>query len=136
MRALVQRVAWAEVESDGSAGKQTGRIAEGLLVYVGVAAGDTTAEADWLAEKVTNLRIFEDEQGQLNAGSGWSELFIYPGYEFKVIDGLLTNFHLPRSTLLMLVCAFAERQQVLAAYQEAVQRRYRFYSYGDCMLLL
>lgn len=68
--------------------------------------------------------------------AGRTDLFIRPGFEFRVIDGLLTNFHLPRSTLLMLVSAFAGRERILAAYREAVERRYRFFSYGDCMLLL
>lgn len=68
--------------------------------------------------------------------SGWADVFIYPGYEFRVVRDLLTNFHLPRSTLLMLVCALAGRDFILAAYQEAIRERYRFYSYGDCMLIL
>ena len=71
----------------------------------------------------------------LTAGSGWSELFIYPGYEFKVIDALITNFHLPQSTLLMLVSAFAGREKILAAYQEAVSSQYRFFSFGDAMFI-
>ena len=66
---------------------------------------------------------------------GETDLFIYPGYRFKVVDALLTNFHLPRSTLLMLVCAFAKTQTVLDAYREAVRKRYRFYSYGDAMFI-
>ena len=74
--------------------------------------------------------------GTVRPGSGWSDLFIYPGYRFKVIDGLLTNFHLPGSTLLMLVSAFAGRERVLQAYQEAIERRYRFFSFGDAMLIL
>ena len=73
--------------------------------------------------------------GALPAGSGRTELFITPGYAFRVVDVLLTNFHLPRSTLLMLVAAFAGRERVLAAYREAIERGYRFYSYGDAMLL-
>jgi S-adenosylmethionine:tRNA ribosyltransferase-isomerase len=74
--------------------------------------------------------------GRLEPGSGETNLFILPGFEFRVVRGLLTNFHLPRSTLLMLVCAFAGQESVLRAYQHAVKERYRFYSYGDCMLLL
>jgi S-adenosylmethionine:tRNA ribosyltransferase-isomerase len=70
------------------------------------------------------------------AGAGSTDLFIYPGFTFQVIDGLLTNFHVPRSSLLMLVCAFAGREAVLAAYGAAVEQRYRFYSYGDAMLVL
>ena len=73
--------------------------------------------------------------GLLKEGSGWVDLFITPGFEFRAIDGLITNFHLPRSTLLMLVSAFAGRENVLAAYREAVEARYRFYSFGDAMLI-
>lgn len=65
-----------------------------------------------------------------------ADIFIYPGYRFKVIDALITNFHLPRSTLLMLVSAFAGRDTILIAYREAITRRYRFYSYGDAMLIV
>jgi S-adenosylmethionine:tRNA ribosyltransferase-isomerase len=73
--------------------------------------------------------------GRVKAGSGESDLFIYPGYEFRVVGTLLTNFHLPQSTLLMLVCALGGTERVLAAYRHAVEQRYRFYSYGDCMLV-
>jgi S-adenosylmethionine:tRNA ribosyltransferase-isomerase len=75
-------------------------------------------------------------EGQVAPGSGWSDLFIYPGFEFQVTDRLLTNFHLPKSTLLMLISAFAGRDLVAAAYQEALRENYRFFSYGDCMLIL
>jgi S-adenosylmethionine:tRNA ribosyltransferase-isomerase len=67
---------------------------------------------------------------------GATDIFIHPPYQFGVVGGLLTNFHLPQSTLLMLVCAFAGRERVLEAYRQAVAERYRFYSYGDCMLLI
>ena len=70
------------------------------------------------------------------AGGAFATVFIHPGFEFKVIDGLMTNFHLPRSSLLMLVAAFAGRAHVLEAYASAVRERYRFYSYGDAMLIL
>lgn len=73
--------------------------------------------------------------GEVEAGEGEANLFIYPGYQFQVVEALLTNFHLPESTLLMLVCAFAGKQNVLRAYRHAVAERYRFYSYGDCMFL-
>jgi S-adenosylmethionine:tRNA ribosyltransferase-isomerase len=73
--------------------------------------------------------------GEVRAGSGATDLFITPGFRFQVVDALLTNFHLPRSTLLMLVCAFAGRERVLAAYEEAIGEGYRFYSYGDAMLV-
>ncbi len=74
--------------------------------------------------------------GFVMASSGWTDLFIKPGYKFKIIDGLITNFHLPRSTLLMLVCAFAGKDLVLEAYKEAIEKEYRFYSFGDAMLIL
>lgn len=74
--------------------------------------------------------------GTVKAGSGWTEIFIYPGYQFKVLDGLITNFHLPESTLVMLVSALAGRERVLNAYQEAIKERYRFFSFGDAMLVL
>jgi S-adenosylmethionine:tRNA ribosyltransferase-isomerase len=76
-----------------------------------------------------------NSEALLEAGSDAATLFIYPGFPFRVVDALLTNFHLPRSTLLALVSAFTGREQVLAAYRHAVQRGYRFYSYGDCMLV-
>jgi S-adenosylmethionine:tRNA ribosyltransferase-isomerase len=68
--------------------------------------------------------------------SGWTDLFIYPGYQFRAVDVLLTNFHLPRSTLLLLVAAFAGKDTMERAYQEAIRKEYRFYSFGDCMLIL
>ncbi len=73
--------------------------------------------------------------GTLEAGSGWTGIFIYPGYEFKIVDALLTNFHLPKSTLMMLISALAGRERVLAAYKEAVEREYRFFSFGDAMFI-
>ena len=87
----------------------------------------------------TSCRTIEsaaDEEGCVKAGSGWTDIFIYPGYSFRVMDGLLTNFHLPGSTLMMLVSAFAGREAVLAAYREAVEEKYRFFSFGDAMLIL
>ena len=84
---------------------------------------------------VRSLEYATGEDGLLKAGSGPNDLFIYPGYRFRIVDGILTNFHLPRSTLLMLVAAFAGRERILAAYREAVQRQYRFFSYGDAMLI-
>ena len=87
----------------------------------------------------TSCRTIEsaaDETGRLEEKSGWTEIFIYPGYQFKVLDGLITNFHLPESTLVMLVSALAGRENVLAAYREAVEERYRFFSFGDAMLVI
>jgi S-adenosylmethionine:tRNA ribosyltransferase-isomerase len=82
------------------------------------------------------LESFSDREGRIKPGRGHTSLFIHTPYHFKVIDGLVTNFHLPKSTLIMLVSAFAGRDFVLRAYQEAVERKYRFYSYGDAMLIL
>ena len=86
----------------------------------------------------TSCRTVEsaaDENGMLKACSGWTEIFIYPGYQFKVLDCLITNFHLPESTLIMLVSALAGREHVLAAYEEAIKERYRFFSFGDAMFI-
>lgn len=92
-----------------------------------IAVGTTTTRA---------LESAADEEGRIRAGSGIASLTITPGYKFRLIDALLTNFHLPRSSLLALVCAFAGRDLTLAAYRHAVNSRYRFYSYGDCMLII
>jgi S-adenosylmethionine:tRNA ribosyltransferase-isomerase len=86
----------------------------------------------------TSCRTIEsaaDKNGHLKACSGWTEIFIYPGYQFKVLDCLITNFHLPESTLIMLISALAGREHVLAAYEEAVKERYRFFSFGDAMFI-
>ena len=86
----------------------------------------------------TSCRTIEsaaDENGHLKAQSGWTDIFIYPGYRFKILDCLITNFHLPESTLIMLVSALAGREHVLAAYEEAVKERYRFFSFGDAMFI-
>lgn len=86
----------------------------------------------------TSTRTLEsvaDDTGMVKSGSGWTDIFIYPGYEFKVIDGLITNFHLPESTLLMLVSALAGREHILHAYHTAVEERYRFFSFGDAMFI-
>lgn len=86
----------------------------------------------------TSCRTLESatgEDGCLKAGSGWTDIFIYPGYRFRMIDGLITNFHLPESTLLMLVSALAGKEHILAAYEEAVKERYRFFSFGDAMFI-
>ena len=87
----------------------------------------------------TSCRALESaasEDGVLHGVSGWTDIFIYPGYQFKIIDGLITNFHLPESTLLMLVSAFAGKEHILAAYEEAVKEKYRFFSFGDAMILI
>jgi S-adenosylmethionine:tRNA ribosyltransferase-isomerase len=93
-----------------------------------IAVGTTTTRTlEYLA--------YREPRG-IQQSSGWCDLFIYPGFQFRAVDGLLTNFHLPRSTLLMLVCAFGGQEFMLECYREAVSRRYRFFSYGDCMLIL
>lgn len=79
--------------------------------------------------------VARENGGRVEPSRGETDLFIYPGFEFQVVRGLVTNFHLPKSTLLMLVCAFAGREAILRAYHHAIQERYRFYSYGDCMLI-
>ena len=86
----------------------------------------------------TSCRTIESwagEDGTLKESAGWTSIFIYPGYRFKVLDGLVTNFHLPESTLIMLVSALAGRKHVLAAYEEAVREKYRFFSFGDAMFI-
>ena len=85
---------------------------------------------------VRTLESMSEEDGTVKAGSRDTDIFIYPGYKFKAVDGLITNFHLPESTLLMLVSAFAGRDNVLKAYEEAIKERYRFFSFGDAMLLI
>lgn len=87
----------------------------------------------------TSCRTIESwagEDGHMEPSAGWTKIFIYPGYRFKVLDGLITNFHLPESTLLMLVSALAGRERVLEAYKEAVEEKYRFFSFGDAMLII
>jgi S-adenosylmethionine:tRNA ribosyltransferase-isomerase len=92
-----------------------------------------------IAVGTTTTRCLEsaaDEYGRVCPGSGWTGIFIYPGFKFKVIDGMVTNFHLPKSTLLMMVSALAGREKIMAAYREATERRYRFFSFGDAMLII
>jgi S-adenosylmethionine:tRNA ribosyltransferase-isomerase len=81
------------------------------------------------------LESVADERGRIQAASGWTDIFIYPGYQFKIVDALITNFHLPQSTLLMLVSAFSSREIILEAYKAAVEEQYRFFSFGDAMFL-
>lgn len=81
------------------------------------------------------LESWADADGTMRASAGWTDIYIYPGYKFKVMDALITNFHLPESTLIMLVSAFAGREKILAAYEEAVREQYRFFSFGDAMLI-
>lgn len=91
-----------------------------------------------IAVGTTSCRTLESasgEDGILRAGSGWTDIFIYPGYRFKILDGLITNFHLPESTLLMLVSALAGKEKIMKAYEEAVREKYRFFSFGDAMFI-
>src|SRR5271169_6394644 len=110
--------------SEEAAAKINAAVEKGRRV---VAVGTTT---------VRTLEFAARETGRVNASSGEADLFIYPGFRFQAVDALLTNFHLPKSTLLMLVSALAGREQVLKAYAEAIRERYRFFSYGDCMLVV
>jgi S-adenosylmethionine:tRNA ribosyltransferase-isomerase len=92
-----------------------------------------------IAVGTTSTRVLETvagEKGLVKPGSGWTDIFIYPGYRFKTVDMLITNFHLPKSTLLMLISAFAGREKVLQAYYQAVHEKYRFFSFGDAMLII
>ena len=91
-----------------------------------------------IAVGTTSCRTLESagkDDGTIEAGNGWTDIFIYPGYRFKMVDALITNFHLPKSTLVMLVSALAGREHILAAYEEAIRERYRFFSFGDAMLI-
>ena len=91
-----------------------------------------------IAVGTTSVRTLEAacKDGKLQAGGNWTNIFIYPGYKYQLVDALVTNFHLPQSTLLMLISAFATKEQVFAAYEEAIKERYRFFSFGDAMLIL
>lgn len=95
-----------------------------------IAVGTTSART-----LETVAKICEDNGTELAAAQGWTSIFIYPGYTFRLVDAMLTNFHLPKSTLIMMISALAGREQVLAAYREAVERRYRFFSFGDAMFI-
>ena len=106
------------------------------------ASADAINETRRLGKRIvavgtTSVRVLESAANDAGvaAGEGWTGLFIMPGYEFRVVDAMLTNFHLPKSTLVMLVSAFAGRERILAAYAEAIREHYRFYSFGDCMLI-
>jgi S-adenosylmethionine:tRNA ribosyltransferase-isomerase len=114
---------WAEIPSETAGAIEKTRQRSGRVISVGT----TTTRA---------LESFADGGGKVKSGKGLTSLFIRPPYRFRVVDGLITNFHLPRSTLIMLVSSFAGREFLLDAYKEAVERKYRFYSYGDAMLIL
>jgi S-adenosylmethionine:tRNA ribosyltransferase-isomerase len=113
---------WGEVSEEAAAAAREARRAGHRIVAVGT----------------TTTRLLESAaaDGQVRAFRGETDRFIYPGYRFQAVDAMVTNFHLPRSTLLMLACAFAGREFVLSAYAEAVRQEYRFYSFGDAMLIV
>lgn len=123
VEAHVMHSEYYEVSPEAAATLNAVRAAGGRIIPVG-----TTA--------LRTLETVTGEDGVVRPGSGWTDLFIYPGYRFKATDGLVTNFHLPRSTLLMLVSALAGRERILHAYQEAIRLGYRFFSFGDAMLIL
>ncbi len=93
-----------------------------------------TGDCRW-NNQLPYLRICCKKEGCIKESEGWTDIFIYPGYQFQVLDGLITNFHLPESTLIMLVCALAGYQHTMHAYEVAVKEKYRFFSFGDAMLI-
>jgi S-adenosylmethionine:tRNA ribosyltransferase-isomerase len=111
------------ISSDAAAAIQKARASSRRVIAIGTT---TVRTLEYVAQQ---------NSGEVVAGAGEANLYIYPGFQFQVVRGLLTNFHLPKSTLLMLVCAFAGKEKVLGAYEHAVSSRYRFYSYGDCMFV-
>lgn len=112
-----------EVSEEAAATINAGRAAGGRVIAVGTTSTRT-------------LETVADENGMLKATSGWTNSYIYPGYRFKIVDGLITNFHLPKSSLLMLVSALAGKDKIFKAYEHAVAEKYRFFSFGDAMLIL
>ena len=114
---------WYQVTPEAAKTINDTKLAGGRVICVGTTSCRTIESA-------------ADETGKVQAGSGDTQIFIYPGYHFKVLDGLITNFHLPESTLVMLVSALAGREHVLAAYEEAIKEKYRFFSFGDAMIIL
>lgn len=111
------------VSSEAAEAINAARAAGGRIIAVG-----TTA--------VRTLETVADEDGTMKAEEGWTQKYIYPGYQFKIVDGMITNFHLPKSTLIMLVSAMGGRENVLHAYQTAIEEKYRFYSFGDAMMIV
>ncbi len=104
-------------------------------INAAIAAGRRVIAVGTTTVRTLEFSARRSANAKLTAGSGEADLFIYPGYQFRVVGALLTNFHLPQSTLLMLVCAFGGREQILETYKHAVAQKYRFYSYGDCMFV-
>ena len=114
---------WYEITEDAAKIINETKASSGRVICVGTTSCRTIESA-------------ADENGIVYAKSAETDIFIYPGYDFRVLDGLITNFHLPESTLLMLVCALAGKENVFAAYREAVEKKYRFFSFGDAMFIL
>jgi S-adenosylmethionine:tRNA ribosyltransferase-isomerase len=114
---------WVEIPPETARAIEKTKQRSGRVISIGT----TTTRA---------LESFADTEGKVKPGKGFTSLFIHPPYRFRVVDGLITNFHLPKSTLIMLASAFAGREFLLEAYREAVEKKYRFYSYGDAMLIL
>ncbi len=114
---------WIEISEETSRKTEEAKQRGGRIISVGT----TTTKS---------LESFADTQGRVKAGEKLSSLFIYPSYHFRVIDGMITNFHLPKSTLVMLVSAYVGKDLLMKAYEEAIERKYRFYSYGDAMLII
>lgn len=112
-----------EVSPETSALINSTRQRGGRIITVGTTATRT-------------LETVADEAGVIHSGSGWTNIFIYPGYRFKAIDGMITNFHLPKSTLIMMISALIGREKVMRAYEHAIEERYRFFSFGDAMLII
>ncbi|MSQ22648.1 MAG: tRNA preQ1(34) S-adenosylmethionine ribosyltransferase-isomerase QueA [Dehalococcoidia bacterium] len=125
-----------QVEPDAAAAVNLAKREGRRIVAVGTTSVRVLEQAALLAEQQGHTDKLAYEHKDIQAGAGWADLFILPGHRFRLVDALLTNFHLPRSSLLMLVSAFAGRERVLAAYAEAIRERYRFYSFGDAMLLV
>jgi S-adenosylmethionine:tRNA ribosyltransferase-isomerase len=112
-----------EVSEEAAATINAARAAGGRVIAVGTTSTRT-------------LETVADQSGLLKAASGWTDSYIYPGYQYKIVDGLITNFHLPKSSLLMLVSALAGKDKIFRAYQHAIDEKYRFFSFGDAMLIL
>jgi len=112
-----------ELSSESAAVINAAKAAGGRIIAIGTTSART-------------LETRAVSRGYVEAGAGWTDIFIYPGYAYKIVDGLVTNFHLPKSTLLMLVSALAGRDNILRAYQEAIAEKYRFFSFGDAMLII
>jgi S-adenosylmethionine:tRNA ribosyltransferase-isomerase len=112
-----------ELDDENAALINETRLSGGRIISVGTTSTRT-------------LETIADDRGQVSAGSGWTEIFIYPGYKYKVVDGLITNFHLPESTLIMLVSALIDKATILNAYETAVAEEYRFFSFGDAMMII